>query len=1281
MQLLKLAKDVGNQSASHIIGPFRRQKQLILVGSLALLGVLGFTVSSNAVGTFAPTITFETSTTQATAHPDARITVDNSASSEALRSVSIDMPDGFWGSLAAVATKCPYTTAAAGACTDASKIGTVTAAARVDNSDVVLHGKVYMTTPLATGPTDFSALDPAWLSIKIDPQVGGVTFPPIVTPARVTVRYKTVTGSRVMGIRTQIGAIPGHPGFDIPRSVTDSHARTINFSLQRVAVDLKSDQLSPQKPLLTNPSSCTASNLVATFGGYDGSTPSPTNVSYQATGCDKVKFRPVKSDIEFTNPVSGTGGAGGDQNTGLTGTVEFPADSASVSSATITLPGGTTINPAAFDNTGGLYMCPPGSVNRTSTTNTYFNPYTNNAMCPAYAKIGTASIETPMLPDPLVADIYFVQNANTPRIAFYADHSVSPSTNPAGIILSIVGISNVSNTPCPFAFCPSGDYTVQSVMQGLPDAPLTKLTFSIDLPPGARGAVSTKIVDTVTQNTPNCMPNVDFTSQFTSNAAVGVVPRVATRVHSQALAGCPALPRSVDLGIANTDTNVTDTTPAIPFSSSPSDCQFDSLEFYITGCTSPAEPASALSPGIHAFTVTPDDSQAIFRLFSIEQPPSPRESDTTAPTTTITVPPSNPTSDTTPTASFTSGESAHFQCSLNSGAFLPCGSSGLSTTGSYTVDPADALIPGDTLYSIAVRAMDDAGNVGSPDTANFKVDVPFAPTFAVSVSTTQARAHPSLDVTITSGSHEDLNDLTLKMPDGFLGGLQGVQSLCPVAVAAGGGCTAASQVGTVDTVAVVDQSIIRISGQVYMTDPIQPGDPAGIYIKIPAKLQDVNLGDINVPVRLQVRGQVQGIDTMAVDIPRQIVPSNGIDGTTQFDLRSITLKLRDNPLAPQPLLTNPSSCDAAGDFAATFKGANGTTTTGSVPFQTTGCDALGFAPTFSATLKKQGTGATPKFGDALQLDATVTASPGEAAIKSAAITMPSPVTIDVSKLGPVCERSEMPNCPESTRVGTATAVSPLLPTGETLSGGVYLLRGDGKSIPDLLVELRGRIAVDLISVNRFVGPGPVPHQVLSTFTNVPDAPLSSFSISIGSFLAARYPTCDANTDSNITGTLGGQNGGAATVLQHTPFDCSAISGDNFKFRLNGKRTTLNGTIAATGTAPKIKRLKIALPKAVTLNTRALKKKLIVTADGKRLKAKCFKASGKRAVTINFCGKLVTKFTFSFKPGSLTAKKKPGSPMIKFTATDATNKKLTATLRLSKKSVKLFNQALQGLVFA
>jgi hypothetical protein len=409
-----------------------------------------------------------------------------------------------------------------------------------------------------------------------------------------------------------------------------------------------------------------------------------------------------------------------------------------------------------------------------------------------------------------------------------------------------------------------------------------------------------------------------------------------------------------------------------------------------------------------------------------------------------------------------------------------------------------------------------------------------------------------------------------------------------------------------------------------------------------------------------------------VDIPKSITPTNGFDQTTDFTLRKLTLKLRTGAGAAQPLLTNPSSC-ATSDFVADFTGyglgIGSELGTASVvrPYAIAGCEALGFSPTLSASIiRPDGHAPTATPYQGVSLSANLIANPDQAGIKAASILLPKPLTIDLAKLPlTICEQGqyETNTCPAASIIGNAVATSPLLPPGETLSGPVYILRAvPPRAIPRLFVRLNGRINLSIVAMNSFENGS----QIRTDFSDLPDAPLNSFSMNVSSLLTTtRSPCQDAvNVGSSMTGTLTGHNGKTAAVDSPFNFDCSGTYVSQ-KFKKKGKKSTLRLKFENRGSQPKTKKLTLKFGKWLSINKRGIKKKLTISVDGKKLKSKCFKYKSAAVLEISLCGKKGKLVDLNFKAGSLTAAKKLRSPRVTATVVSADNKKLVLPLSLKK----------------
>jgi len=325
---------------------------------------------------------------------------------------------------------------------------------------------------------------------------------------------------------------------------------------------------------------------------------------------------------------------------------------------------------------------------------------------------------------------------------------------------------------------------------------------------------------------------------------------------------------------------------------------------------------------------------------------------------------------------------------------------------------------------------------------------------------------------------------------------------------------------------------------------------------------------------------------------------------------------------------------------------------------------LAFSPTLSANVALQSNGKAPNATpyQPISLSATLQADPDQAGIQTASVLMPKPLTIDISKLGALCEQDQYltDTCPADTQIGTASASTPLLPPGQDLSGPVYILRGDGTVLPRVFVRLhdpfQNRISISIVGKTSFENST----QIRTVFDGLPDAPLNTFSLTVGRLLSTTKSPCQdaVQYGSAMTGTLTGQNGKSSGVNSAFTFDCSGTYWSHV-FKANGKKSTLKIGMENRGIQASSKTVTLQLSKGLAFNKKALAKKLIVKADGKKLKAKCIAFKSASKIEIGFCGNKVRNATFEFKASALIAVKKLRSPTLTTTNVAADKSKITA----------------------
>src|SRR5205085_9605791 len=171
------------------------------------------------------------------------------------------------------------------------------------------------------------------------------------------------------------------------------------------------------------------------------------------------------------------------------------------------------------------------------------------------------------------------------------------------------------------------------------------------------------------------------------------------------------------------------TSPVFLFSSSETgstfECRVDGGSW--SSCSSPDTIAPALGEGSHTFDVRATDPAG-------NTDASPASDtwtvDTTAPDTSITAHPADPSSNTAPSFSFASTETGStFECRVDGGSWAPC------------TNPHSLSGLTDGPHTFAVRATDAAGNTdASPATYTWTVD-----TAAPDTSITSAPTNPSND--------------------------------------------------------------------------------------------------------------------------------------------------------------------------------------------------------------------------------------------------------------------------------------------------------------------------------------------------------------------------------------------------------------------------------------------------------------------------------------------------------------------------------------------------------
>jgi hypothetical protein len=359
----------------------------------------------------------------------------------------------------------------------------------------------------------------------------------------------------------------------------------------------------------------------------------------------------------------------------------------------------------------------------------------------------------------------------------------------------------------------------------------------------------------------------------------------------------------------------------------------------------------------------------------------------------------------------------------------------------------------------------------------------FAPSFTAGTTNPTAGAYSPFTLTFSrQDSQPELSSISASLPPGLFAKIAGVP-LCSNASANAGTCSPASRVGTATVGSGAGSHPLFLSGPVYLTGPYN-GGAYGLATVVPAIAGPYNLG--TVVVRQSLRIDPNDAHVTAVSDPFPTI----LDGVP-LRIKTVNLTL-DRP----KFIVNPTSCSPF-KIGATIASVGGARAPVSSRFQVGGCQELPFFPSLAINLTGKG---QTKSGKHPTLQAALKVSSGQANIASARVTLPLSLALDPNNTRVVCSVAAAAaiNCPANTIVGSVTAVSPLL--RHPLSGKVYLVQGirtnskgqQIKTLPSLLIPLKGDIQLNLHAQTAVNGAG----ALISTFTPVPDAAVSSFKLTI-----------------------------------------------------------------------------------------------------------------------------------------------------------------------------------------
>ncbi len=365
----------------------------------------------------------------------------------------------------------------------------------------------------------------------------------------------------------------------------------------------------------------------------------------------------------------------------------------------------------------------------------------------------------------------------------------------------------------------------------------------------------------------------------------------------------------------------------------------------------------------------------------------------------------------------------------------------------------------------------------------------FTPTYTAKSDSSKSKIYSPFRVQIgRSDGEQEIKGVDVTLPEGLTGKLKGIpycpESAIDAAIAASGvseqaspSCPA-SEIGTTSTRAGTGANPLTIGGKAYLAGPYK-GAPLSMVAVTPAVAGPFDLGNVVVRVALFVEPETAQVRAVADPIPHVF------DGV-KLDLRTIDVNVDRSKF-----MKNPTNC-RAGAVSGFLNGGGGDPTVPaafsaypiSTPYQASQCKRLKFKPKLFLRLFG-GEGVTQRAKHP-SLRAILEPRENDANPRRTALVMPRALFLDQSNIRTICTRVQLAahDCPKAAIYGHAKARSPLL--DGVLKGPVYLTSSSNE-LPDLLVDLRGQVDVQLRGVISSVR-----GSLKTVFRKTPDVPVSKF---------------------------------------------------------------------------------------------------------------------------------------------------------------------------------------------
>jgi hypothetical protein len=440
-------------------------------------------------------------------------------------------------------------------------------------------------------------------------------------------------------------------------------------------------------------------------------------------------------------------------------------------------------------------------------------------------------------------------------------------------------------------------------------------------------------------------------------------------------------------------------------------------------------------------------------------------------------------------------------------------------------------------YTTVASLMPWSGNPPAEASSTFQITsgpnnsrcadpLPFNSELTAGSTNIQAGAYTPFTMTMSRGDgNQNLQSVQLRMPPGLLGTLSHVK-LCDETDANAGTCGPESLIGeTIVSVGLGDTPFSVKGGRVYITEGYK-GAPYGLSIVNPAKAGPFDLGQVIVRAKVELDPATAALIITTDPSGPHAIPTI-LDGIPlQIQHVNVTI----DQAAGADFTFNPTNCEPM-KIGGSLTSSQGAVSALNVPFQVTNCATLGFKPHFKVSTN----GKTSRSKGAsldVKLSYPKAAWGSQANIRYVKVDLPKQLPSFLDTLQHACTNTMFNQnpaaCPAGSRVGTATASTPILPV--PLSGPAYFVSYGGLKFPELVIVLSGYGVTVQIHGETFISKG----VTSSTFKYIPDVPVNTFELKLpqgpNHALAANGNLC--TTKLRMPTMFIAQNG--LTIKQTTP---------------------------------------------------------------------------------------------------------------------------------------------------